>query len=59
MDLEYQRGWDDALEVVVKNLKDAKDLAEAKNKLSKLQDTIKEGKFQKLRYILGVFDGTI
>jgi len=59
MDIEYHSGWDDALEVVLKNLKEAKDLAEAQNKISKLQDTIKEGKFQKLRFMLGVFDGTI
>ena len=59
MDLEYVRGVDDCLEIVLKNLNAAKDLNQAKRKISKLQDTIKETKFQKLRFDFCVFDGTI
>lgn len=56
VDVEYARGWDDCLEAVNTILTKAKDMAEIKRKVRTLQELVKDKKFEKIRYDLGVFD---
>ena len=55
-DIVYMRGWDDCLEVISNILLKAKTVKDAERKISKLQEIVKEDKFEKIRYDLGVFN---
>ncbi len=56
VDVLYVRGWQDCLEALDLMLAKAKSLEDAKRKIQKLEDLIKENKYEKIRTELGAFD---
>jgi hypothetical protein len=52
---EYTTGIDDALDVAVKVLNEAKDLSQAKKRIAKIHANIKEKKFKQMKYAFGLF----
>jgi len=56
VDITYARGWDDCLEAVMKILNSSTNVEEVKKKLEKLHSLVKDNKFEKIRYELGVYD---
>lgn len=52
-DPSYARGFEDALELVMIALDEAKKLEEAKERVRYYMSLIKERKFEKIRYMLG------
>jgi hypothetical protein len=55
VDVEYARGWGDCLEVIETILSNVKTVNEAKTKVKKLQELVKDKKFEKIKYELGIF----
>lgn len=55
VDTEYARGWDDCLEAMETILVQARTVGEAKSKVRKLQELVKDKKFEKIKYDLGIF----
>ncbi len=55
VDVEYARGWGDCLEAMEKILENVKSVRDAKAKVSKLQELVKDKKFEKIKYDLGIF----
>jgi len=56
VDVVYVRGWQDCLDALDMITKNAKDLNEVKEKIQRLQELIRENKFQKIRYELGAYE---
>ncbi len=54
-DSVYVRGWDDCLEAISTMIEEAQSVDEAKKKIEKLKDLIRQNKFEKIRYELGAF----
>jgi len=52
-DPNYARGFEDALELALTALDEAKSLEEAKERVRYYMSLIKERKFEKIRYMLG------
>lgn len=55
-EIDYIRGLDDALEMALQILSEAKDLNVARSNLEKLQVPVKEKKIQELRRHLFILD---
>ncbi len=55
VDSVYVRGWDDCLEAISAIIARASTIDEAKNKIEKVKDLIRQNKFEKIRYELGAF----
>jgi len=55
VDVEYARGWDDCLEVIGEVLEKVKTIEDLKAKVAKLQELVKDKKFEKIKYDLGIF----
>lgn len=51
----YVRGWDDCLEAISSMIAQTNDVEEAKKKIEKLKDLIRQNKFEKIRVELGAF----
>lgn len=56
---EYTTGMDDALDVAAKVLNEVKDLQQARQRIAKIHELVKEKKFEKMRYVFGIFDGSL
>jgi hypothetical protein len=54
-DAVYVRGWDDCLEAISVMIAQTSSVDEAKKKIEKLRDLIRQNKFEKIRYELGAF----
>jgi hypothetical protein len=49
------RGWDDCLEAVIVILSKSKDAVDFKKRLEQVQISVKENKFEKIKYELGLY----
>jgi len=54
-DVLYMRGWDDCLEAVIVILSKSKDAVDFKKRLEQVQISVKENKFEKIKYELGLY----
>ena len=54
-DAVYVRGWDDCLEAISVMVAQSSSIEDAKKRIERLRDLIRQDKFEKIRYELGAF----